>query len=404
LKYPVDEETITARWNELIEVRKNTPYVRQKTALEKELGGFLSKLAPPKNVTSCVPEDLVKFLIWKDQGGRTIVHHKECPFLGQKEHTFCSCPSRLANGTVDALIGKLRAIFTKNGRSGEWDSRLIVGNPASALVMKEYLDNIRSEQLQARVTPKQAKPFLFAHLVALSRFILAKLRDHTLQPQVIFMYARDQAYFKALFFSGDRGADLSQVKTAEIMRFPDNSGFLFNHIWTKSLRNGDANVFAFKRGSNSTTCPVTGIEMYVKIAEVIGIQLSRGFLFKAVTKEGNISSNTFSAAAAQMRLKEYCSALKETWQGQQFTLHSFRGGSAISLALLNVPIHEIMDHVGWKSNKQALHYLKLRQVLNPAGPAAKLSNITPDVAQDFSRWNSLQCFSPAFGQEAYQST
>jgi hypothetical protein len=183
LKYPVDEETITARWNELIEVRKNTPYVRQKTALEKELGGFLSKLAPPKNVTSCVPEDLVKFLIWKDQGGRTIVHHKECPFLGQKEHTFCSCPSRLANGTVDALIGKLRAIFTKNGRSGEWDSRLIVGNPASALVMKEYLDNIRSEQLQARVTPKQAKPFLFAHLVALSRFILAKLRDHTLQPQ-----------------------------------------------------------------------------------------------------------------------------------------------------------------------------------------------------------------------------
>jgi len=144
----------------------------------------------------------------------------------------------------------------------------------------------------------------------------------------------------ALLFSGDRGTDLAQVKTAEVMCFPDNSGFLFNHIWTKSLRNGDANVFAFKRGCTLDTCPVAGIEMYFKIAAAMGIELTRGFMFKALTKEGKVSSEAFSAAAAQMRLREYCNSLADNWHSHHFTIHSFRGGAAISLALLDVPIHD----------------------------------------------------------------
>ena len=48
----------------------------------------------------------------------------------------------------------------------------------------------------------------------------------------------------------------------DIRRFPDNSGFLFNHVWTKTLRSGDPHVFAFKRGRNKQVCPVAGIELY----------------------------------------------------------------------------------------------------------------------------------------------
>ena len=43
----------------------------------------------------------------------------------------------------------------------------------------------------------------------------------------------------------------------------------------------------------------------------------------------------------------------------------------MSLALEGVSLHEIMDHVGWKTSKTALHYIKLRQVVNPAGAAGK---------------------------------
>ena len=38
---------------------------------------------------------------------------------------------------------------------------------------------------------------------------------------------------------------------------------------------------------------------------------------------------------------------------------SFRRGAVVSLALEGVSLHKIMDHVWWKSNKTALHYMKL---------------------------------------------
>ena len=40
--------------------------------------------------------------------------------------------------------------------------------------------------------------------------------------------------------------------------------------------------------------------------------------------------------------------------------------AAVSLALEGVSHHELMDHVEWKSSKTALHYIKLRQMVNPA--------------------------------------
>ena len=45
--------------------------------------------------------------------------------------------------------------------------------------------------------------------------------------QVNFLFATIQAYFKTTFFSGDRPGDLGQDKVPEILRFPNNDGFLF---------------------------------------------------------------------------------------------------------------------------------------------------------------------------------
>ena len=43
-------------------------------------------------------------------------------------------------------------------------------------------------------------------------------------PLQSFIIAQDQAYFKTVFFSGDRPDDLGQVKVAEILRFPNDDG------------------------------------------------------------------------------------------------------------------------------------------------------------------------------------
>ena len=41
------------------------------------------------------------------------------------------------------------------------------------------------------------------------------------------------------------------------------------------------------------------------------------------------------------------------------TLHSFRSGCAITLALSGAELSEIMDHVGWTRRHTALHYLTI---------------------------------------------
>ena len=112
---------------------------------------------------------------------------------------------------------------------------LLLGNPATDLLVKQYLKEVTAEQLQARVTPKQSSPIFLDKLFLLSRHLEKRLLLSSLTPSEIFVIARDQAFFKTLFFSGDRGGDVGQVKTPEIARFPDDNGFLFNHIWGKTL-------------------------------------------------------------------------------------------------------------------------------------------------------------------------
>ena len=118
------------------------------------------------------------------------------------------------------------------------------------------------------------------------------------EPCKIYILARDQAVFKSLFFAADRAADLLGLKAVDILRFPDNSGFLISHIWTKSLRSGDANVFAFRRGENAVIGPVKGLEMYFNICTLLRIELQPGYLFRSVTEEGKISFKALEPQAA----------------------------------------------------------------------------------------------------------
>ena len=49
---------------------------------------------------------------------------------------------------------------------------------------------------------------------------------------------------------------MGQVKVPEILRFSNDDGFLFNHLWGKTLRGGDDNVFGIKQNSQAKIYPV----------------------------------------------------------------------------------------------------------------------------------------------------
>lgn len=399
LTVSIDSESINQCLDVLSRQRGSLRYVKQKSSLERELCCFLSSCTPPKSMESALPRDILEFLVWKDRGGKTMIHQPGCPNLSahRRVQSACGCPKRLAFGTVDALIGKLRAIFIEQGRGKEWHAVLNVGNPAADWSIKRYLSDVREEQLKARVVPQQAEPVFLKDLVHISRHIHKQLMQSAdLSPTRIYVLARDQAIFKAMFFAADWAKDLLNLKTVDILRFPDNSGFLFNQLWSKSLRSGDAHVFALKRGTNRLVCPVQGIELYFSVCKCLGITLVPGFVFRSTGKSGSVSSNGLDSSAAQARLSVYISELSHVLSSKPFTLHGFRSGAAVSLAMAGLSLHEIMDHVGWKSSRTALHYIKLNKVTNPSGAASKLSDLDIATGETYERLNKLVGFSPAF--------
>ncbi|KAI8485266.1 hypothetical protein Bbelb_370130 [Branchiostoma belcheri] len=205
---------INARYDEIMGTQENSAYGKQKRVLAGLLSEFLAALNPPKTLENAAPSDIVKFLIFKDDVGKTKVHKAGCQSNGPGLEA-CVCPNRLAFKTVDSHIGKLRAIFNERGKGGEWDERLGLGNPAASLVVKKYLKSVTEGQLQQGLTPRQAKPVFLEKIVKVCKLIEQRRQLETSAIK-IFILARDEAIFKALFFAGDRVSDLMRCRTDEV--------------------------------------------------------------------------------------------------------------------------------------------------------------------------------------------
>ena len=154
----IDHAEVARRFQEFNDVLKAKPYQRQKSALEQELLHFLASLSPPRDPSSCTSDDIVKFLISKDKSGKTVLHSRSC------SQVHCNCPTRLAAGSVDSLLGKLRAIFNNLGRLHD-------SNPVAHTRVKDYLKFIREEQAGKAIVPSQAVPLFFVKFSKLIGFL-----------------------------------------------------------------------------------------------------------------------------------------------------------------------------------------------------------------------------------------
>ena len=119
---------------------------------------LLASLSPPRDVSSCTSEEIVKFLISKEKSGKTMLHSRSC------SEVHCNCPTGLAAGLVDSLLGKLRAIFNNL-------CRLHDSNPVADTRVKEYLIFIWGEQAGKVIVPSQAVPLLFVKFSKLISFL-----------------------------------------------------------------------------------------------------------------------------------------------------------------------------------------------------------------------------------------
>ncbi|CAI9757246.1 unnamed protein product [Fraxinus pennsylvanica] len=126
-------------------------YESQKRRDWNTFGQFLKNQRPPVPLPYCNSNHVLEFLRYLDQFGKTKVHLQGCIFYGQPEPPApCTCPLRQAWGSLDALIGRLRAAYEENGGSQET-------NPFASGAIRVYLREVKECQAKARGIPHKKK-------------------------------------------------------------------------------------------------------------------------------------------------------------------------------------------------------------------------------------------------------
>ena len=139
---------------------RSSRYESQKRRDWNTFGQYLQSIRPgPLPLAKCSGEHVLEFLRYLDRFGKTQIHQPHCPHFGlvpsqpiksSSVSPACECPLRQAWGSLDALIGRLRAAFEENGGKPEL-------NPFGAKIVRIYLRNVRDLQAKARGIAYQKK-------------------------------------------------------------------------------------------------------------------------------------------------------------------------------------------------------------------------------------------------------
>lgn len=126
-------------------------YETQKRRDWNTFGQYLKNQRPPVAMSQCNYTQVLDFLRYLDQFGKTKVHMQGCVFFGHPDPAGpCTCPLRQAWGSLDALIGRLRAAYEENGGALET-------NPFASGAIRVYLREVRDSQAKARGIPYKKK-------------------------------------------------------------------------------------------------------------------------------------------------------------------------------------------------------------------------------------------------------
>ncbi|GAA0151579.1 hypothetical protein Leryth_008673 [Lithospermum erythrorhizon] len=117
---------------------------------------YLNNHRPPLSPSLSNASHIFEFLKFLDQFGKTKVHFQNCPFFGMPNPPApCNCPLRQAWGSLDALIGRLRAAFEEHvggGKNSEANN-----NPFGSRSIRILLRDVRDFQTKSRGISYQKK-------------------------------------------------------------------------------------------------------------------------------------------------------------------------------------------------------------------------------------------------------
>jgi hypothetical protein len=205
-----------------------------------------------------------------------------CPFLGLHKLQECGCPLRFAAGTIDLMIGRLRAYFNSIGHPNSWRVGNPSLNPCDSPHVKTYSKGVGKEQRAAHVTPKQSPPIFSDTLRHVSAKILGRLRVPDLSVIERYVFLHDRAFLLALWWVGDRAGDLGHSKGVEVTKLREGS-YLLNHTLGKTLWEGYGSLLLLPQVVDEPLLNlVSALQEYVDFCSANSINVITHFLFRPV--------------------------------------------------------------------------------------------------------------------------
>ena len=144
-----------------------------------------------------------------------------------------------------------------------------------------------------------------------------------------------------------RADELISLRPCDICIFQDKMTIRITHSKTDQLRHGDEVPIA---RTKNTTCPVTMLERYVRVAQIP--MNSDDFLFRPLTRTKAGEKLRASGKLSYSTLRElFKRKLKELgYPAMDFGLLSLRAGGATAAANAGVPDHLFKRHGRWRSD------------------------------------------------------
>ena len=355
------------------------------------------KVQPPFTILDAEDKDVLDYLMFKNiSSGKTWVHDKLCPHLGQRQK-FPECLSLTCttNFAADSLrtgiYQMLKQGFQDIGLSGTWNTASKTGNPVDSLPVSEYLRMLREKQAQAGISQKQAAILLRDETYKLVQSMIARTFKPNITLKETFELLRDLALITLAFATGKRGDDLGNLLVTQIINFPNIQGIICGFQFGKCLRDGPTNTFGILPDSLfPIMCPVRRIDKFMNFCKQHHLDMSGNYLFTNVLEDkqhnlfrklGKMSSESMNT---RLKLHMLAAGMKTSQGDLSYSMHSFRSGGPTSHFLEGISLESIMNSAYWKNPKMAMHYIKPLEVLGPFQYDKK--SISP---ADYARLNNL---------------
>ena len=346
-------------------------------------------------LAGCTPDDVVRWLISKDETGTTVVHAPSCPLWSHastpRSRPPCPCPSRAAAGSIQTLSGYIQAVFRDAGFDGPFNASTQTGNPANSPQVHNFVKFIGREQAASGSKPLQSAVIsldLFALLTNYCRHQLSSSHEPLSALQACKL-ARLLLFVTLCWASGLRARDVLRILSHQLSPALDGAPGdlqLLVTVTKCSHDPGGCRFISLTADSGCASVPAA-LALYRSASSALMLPPVIGYLFAPfiASSPGSVAYSWSDGAISKATLESHFKAILADlgMPSLHITLHSFHGSSSVHDYLSSVPVSDTLRRIGWTFDTWA-HYTLNRTPIT-------LASVLPSLPPSLTWLSALHC-------------